>query len=62
MAAIKSNILRRMDSAAPGVKICCVKFVQRVVQTQTPGVISDPRVRTHPDTLQLTDVRDLTKT
>lgn len=46
MAAIKSNILRRMDSAAPGVRICCIKFVQRVVQTQTPGLISDPRVRT----------------
>ncbi|KAF2088307.1 hypothetical protein K490DRAFT_73252 [Saccharata proteae CBS 121410] len=43
MAGIKSNILRRMDSAAPGVRICCVKFVQRVVQTQTPGVIADPR-------------------
>lgn len=43
MAAIKSNILRRMDSAPPGVKLCCAKFIQRVVQVQTPGVISDPR-------------------
>lgn len=34
-----------MDSAAPGVRICCIKFVQRVVQTQTPGLIADPRVR-----------------
>ncbi|KAI9709354.1 MAG: hypothetical protein M1820_003474 [Bogoriella megaspora] len=45
MAAIKSNILRRMDSAKLGVRICCIKFVQRVVQVQTPGVIADPRVR-----------------
>ncbi|KAF2836325.1 hypothetical protein M501DRAFT_267523 [Patellaria atrata CBS 101060] len=43
MAAIKSNILRRMDSSPPGVRVCCIKFIQRVVQTQTPGVISDPR-------------------
>ncbi|KAI7495894.1 hypothetical protein KC367_g7077 [Hortaea werneckii] len=43
MAAIKSAILRRMDSASAGVRICCVKFVARVVQVQTPGLISDPR-------------------
>ncbi|KAL9085782.1 MAG: hypothetical protein Q9165_007414 [Trypethelium subeluteriae] len=43
MAAIKSNILRRMDSAASGIRICCIKFIQRVVQTQTPGLIADPR-------------------
>ncbi|KAF2146618.1 uncharacterized protein K452DRAFT_262560 [Aplosporella prunicola CBS 121167] len=47
MAAIKSNILRRMDSAPPGVRICCIKFVQRVVQTQTPGLIADPRRPEH---------------
>ena len=45
MAAIKSNILKRWDTAAPGIRICCIKFVQRVVQVQTPGVIADPRVR-----------------
>lgn len=45
MAAIKSNILRRWDNAAAGVRVCCVKFVQRVVQLQTPGVVADPRVR-----------------
>lgn len=44
MAQVKSNILRRMDTAPPGVRICCIKFVQRVVQTQTPGLIADPRV------------------
>lgn len=45
MAAIKSNILRRMDSAAPGVRICCIKFLQQVVLVQTPGA-ADPRVNT----------------
>lgn len=45
MAGIKSNILRRMDAAAPGVRICCVKFLQQVVLVQTPGV-TDPRVNT----------------
>lgn len=43
MAGIKSSILRRMDTASAGVRICCIKFVARVVQVQTPGVISDPR-------------------
>ena len=45
MVSIKSNILKRWDSAATGVRICCIKFVQRVVQVQTPGIIADPRVR-----------------
>ncbi|KAJ5702871.1 hypothetical protein N7488_010419 [Penicillium malachiteum] len=43
MNAIKQDILRRMDSFTCPVKICCVKFLQRVVQVQTPGLISDPR-------------------
>ncbi|OJD29818.1 mrna cleavage and polyadenylation specificity factor complex subunit [Diplodia corticola] len=47
MAQVKSNILRRMDTAPPGVRICCIKFVQRVVQTQTPGLIADPRRPEH---------------
>lgn len=44
MAAIKSNILRRWDTAAAGVRVCCIKFVQKVIQIGTPGVIADPRV------------------
>jgi symplekin len=32
-----------MDTATPGVRICCVKFLQQVVLVQTPGVV-DPRV------------------
>lgn len=44
MSAIKASILRRMDTATPGVRICCIKFLQRVVLVQAPGII-DPRVR-----------------
>ena len=44
LSLIKSNILKRLDSAPAGVKICCVRFIQRVVYTQTPGLIADPRV------------------
>lgn len=44
MNTIKHDILRRMDSFPCPVKICCVKFLQRVVQVQTPGLIADPRV------------------
>ncbi|KAL1957994.1 hypothetical protein VTO42DRAFT_5206 [Malbranchea cinnamomea] len=43
MTAIKQTILRKWDTSPPGVKICCIKFVQKVVQVQTQGVISDPR-------------------
>lgn len=43
MTAIKSNILRRMDTLPTGIRICCIKFVQKVVQVQTAGIISDPR-------------------
>ena len=46
MASIKSNILKRWDTAPIGVRVCCIKFVQRVVQVQTPGIIADPRVST----------------
>lgn len=45
MAAIKSNIIKRWDTASTGVRTCCIKFVQKVVLVQTPGVIADPRVR-----------------
>ena len=45
MVAIKSNILKRMDTSPAGVKVCCIKFIQRIVQVQTAGIIADPRVR-----------------
>ena len=35
MTAIKARILRIWDGAATPVKICCVKFAQRVVLAQT---------------------------
>ena len=44
MTGIKSSILKRFDTAPAGIQICCIKFVQRVVLVQTPGVITDPRV------------------
>lgn len=53
MAAIKSSILRRMDKEPSGVKVCCVKFIQRVVQVQTPGQIADPRVRDTKNTFRI---------
>ncbi|KAF2674204.1 hypothetical protein BT63DRAFT_449199 [Microthyrium microscopicum] len=43
LLAIKSHILRNMDSYTPGIRICAIKFVQKVVQTQTLGIIADPR-------------------
>lgn len=44
MTAIKQFILRKWDSFPYPVRICCVKFVQRVVQIQSHGTIADPRV------------------
>ncbi|TVY53795.1 mRNA cleavage and polyadenylation specificity factor complex subunit pta1 [Lachnellula cervina] len=43
MLAIKSRIFRIWDSAASGVRICCIKFAQRVVLVQTAGPDADPR-------------------
>ncbi|EED16068.1 mRNA cleavage and polyadenylation specificity factor complex subunit (Pta1), putative [Talaromyces stipitatus ATCC 10500] len=43
ITSIKHNILQRMDSAPHPVRVCCIKFVQKVVHTQTPGPIADPR-------------------
>lgn len=58
MASIKSNILKRWDSATVGVRICCIKFVQKVVQVQTPGVIADPRVCSLVQSLKVRTVAD----
>lgn len=52
MTAIKQDILRKWDSFPFPVKLCCVKFAQRVVQVQTHGMISDPRVRLQRRVLQ----------
>lgn len=48
MTTIKSAILRMWDTAAAGVRICCIKFVQRVIQVQTPGPVADPEVSGEP--------------
>lgn len=42
MVGIKSNILRKLDNVRPGLRKCCIRFVQVVIQCQTPGQI-DPR-------------------
>ncbi|KAL4802914.1 hypothetical protein BDV18DRAFT_145812 [Aspergillus unguis] len=41
--AIKQDLLRRWDSFSHPVKVCCIKFAQRVVLVQTHGPIADPR-------------------
>ncbi|RMJ26324.1 hypothetical protein PHISP_02810 [Aspergillus sp. HF37] len=43
MTAIKQDILRKWDTFPYSIQVCCVKFVQRVVQVQSHGLISDPR-------------------
>lgn len=44
MTTIKHTILKKWDASSHGVKICCIKFAQKVVQVQTQGPIADPRV------------------
>ncbi len=55
MSRVKLDILQRMDSAPVAVRICCIKFVQKVVQVETPGLISDPRVSRLTPSLALFD-------
>lgn len=50
MAAIKTRILRIWDTAPPGIRICCIKFSQRVVLAQTAPPDGDARVSAHSDT------------
>ena len=44
MVAIKQKILRIWDSTVPSVRICCIKFAQRVVLAQTVGLGAESRV------------------
>jgi hypothetical protein len=44
MTNIKRSILKKWDVAVVPMKVCCIKFAQKVVQVQTPGPIADPRV------------------
>ncbi|KAI5925416.1 hypothetical protein F4810DRAFT_718312 [Camillea tinctor] len=43
MTAIKTRILRIWDTAPLTVRICCIKFAQRVVLAQTPSINPEPR-------------------
>ncbi|KAJ5340915.1 Protein of unknown function DUF3453 [Penicillium brevicompactum] len=43
MCEIKQEILRKMDDFLCSVKLCCAKFIQRVVQVQTHSSGGDPR-------------------
>ena len=45
MTAIKTRIRDIWDTAPLTVRICCVKFVQRVVLAHTSSVNPEPRVR-----------------
>lgn len=44
MLAVKQKILRIWDNAVPSVRICCIKFAQRVVLAQTVGLGAESRV------------------
>ena len=50
MSSIKARILRIWDGAATPVKICCIKFAQRVVLAQTASNGMEYKVRSslHP--------------
>jgi hypothetical protein len=51
MTAIKSRILQIWDTAPPGIRICCIKFAQRVVLVQTAAPDGDNRVCAYPNIL-----------
>lgn len=53
MTAIKSRILRIWENAATPVKICCIKFAQRVVLAQTASNGSEQKVRQYARLLPL---------
>lgn len=44
--AIKQRILRIWDTAPAGVRICCIKFAQRVVLAQSVSSGAEHRVLT----------------
>ncbi|KAI2466228.1 hypothetical protein F4781DRAFT_406363 [Annulohypoxylon bovei var. microspora] len=43
MTAIKSRILRIWDAAPSIIRVCCIKFAQRVVLAQTQSINPEPR-------------------
>lgn len=46
MTEIKAKILSVWDSAPTPVKLCCIKFVQRVILAQTASNGTEPKVNT----------------
>ncbi|KAI5281496.1 hypothetical protein KEM54_003254, partial [Ascosphaera aggregata] len=50
MTSIKQHILSRWASGPTDVKICCIKFAQKIVSVQTIGPIADPRRPEHNET------------
>lgn len=48
LTAVKTRILRLWDVAPPSVRICCIKFAQRVVLAQTVAGEQDSRVSIYP--------------
>ncbi len=44
MTAIKSRILRIWETAPTSIKICCIKFAQRVVLAQTAATSAEHKV------------------
>lgn len=51
ISAIKSSILRMWDNAVTPVKICCIKFVQRVVLAQTASNGMEQKVGAYIDNI-----------
>jgi symplekin len=45
MTAIKTRILKIWETAPPTIRICCIKFAQRVILAQTASINPEPRVR-----------------
>ncbi|KAL5612343.1 hypothetical protein BROUX41_000125 [Berkeleyomyces rouxiae] len=43
MTDIKSRIFSIWETASPSVRICCIKFAQRIVLAQTPSIGTEPK-------------------
>lgn len=45
---VKQRILRIWETAVPSVRICCIKFAQRIVLAQSVASGAEPRVKLLP--------------
>ncbi|KAI9809008.1 MAG: hypothetical protein M1825_002297 [Sarcosagium campestre] len=43
VTTIKSKILKKWDIASSGVRICCIKFVQKVIEVQSAASVAEGR-------------------